>query len=207
MNGMETVVPVLLLILFPPQAEATLLAKDDGIIAGLGVVDMVFRMQDPSCSVQWTVKEGDRVTYGQRFGTVRGPARALLIGERVALNLMQRMSGVATSTRKMVEAIGAQKTKVSTRDSLAEYEYWKDDLFTTFSHSRVCNRAAQILETRKTIPGLRLLDKWAVLIGGGSNHRMGLFDMIMIKDNHVAAAGGIVHAIQRAEAYLTDHGK
>ncbi|KAF5836838.1 quinolinate phoshoribosyltransferase [Dunaliella salina] len=122
--------------------------------------------------VSWSTKDGDQVQAGQQFGTVRGRASSILVAERVALNFMQRMSGVATATAAMVKEAQASK----------------------------------ILETRKTVPGLRLLDKWAVLIGGGHNHRMGLFDMMMIKDNHVTAAGGIPAAIARAEAYIADKG-
>lgn len=156
----------------PPEilAEATFLAKADGVLAGTAVAEMVFLEVDKDLKVQWTLEDGDIVTKGKEFGKVRGRARSILVGERVALNFMQRMSGIATATKKMAEAA----------------------------------KPARILETRKTVPGLRLLDKWAVLIGGGENHRMGLFDMVMIKDNHIAAAGGIPQAVAATQKYLQD---
>jgi len=112
------------------------------------------------------------VKVGDVLGTVEGKAWSVLLGERLALNFMQRMSGVATLTRRMKEKLGDGP------------------------------EATKILDTRKTVPGLRVLDKWAVLIGGGTCHRIGLFDMMMIKDNHIAAAGGIVAALRRADAFL-----
>lgn len=153
------------------QAHATFLAKATGVIAGLSVVDLVFATVDSSLKVTWSAADGDTVTKGDKFGVVHGSAISILTGERVALNILQRMSGIATATTAMVKA--------------------------TQGHT------ARILETRKTVPGLRLLDKWAVLIGGGQNHRMGLYDMIMIKDNHIAAAGGIAAAVHGAEAYMS----
>jgi nicotinate-nucleotide pyrophosphorylase (carboxylating) len=135
---------------------------------------MVFSTVDPNLKVQWTLQDSDRVTRGVQFGTVRGSARSILVAERIALNFMQRMSGIATATAEMVAA--------------AE------------------GHPAQILETRKTVPGLRVIDKWAVLLGGGANHRIGLYDMMMIKDNHIAAAGGIAAAVAKAEAYIQSHG-
>ncbi len=151
------------------QATAYFLAKADGVLAGLQVAERVFALMDPAVEITWTQQDGDAVTTGTTFGTVTGPARALLIGERLALNLMQRMSGIATATRRMVDAVGPHPTR--------------------------------ILDTRKTVPGLRYLDKAAVALGGGKNHRIGLFDMILIKDNHIAAAGGIRPAIRAAQAY------
>lgn len=150
-------------------AEAGFLAKATGVVAGLAVVDRVFQAVDPGVSVTWTLRDGDRVRSGQRFGSVNGPARALLSGERLALNLLQRMSGIATATRAMVDAIGPHPTR--------------------------------LLDTRKTVPGLRGLDKWAVLLGGGHNHRIGLYDQILVKDNHIAACGGVREAIRAANAY------
>eukprot|EP00798_Chlamydomonas_sp_ICE-L_P010110 gene10110-8012_t len=161
------------------QAVAKFLAKADGVLAGLSIADDVFQIVDPSLKVTWTAKDGDEVTSGTYFGTVTGSARSILVAERVALNFMQRMSGVASATKKMVDIANAASA------SAAE--------------------PCKILETRKTVPGLRLLDKWAVLIGGGANHRMGLYDMMMIKDNHVAAAGGIAAAVQRAEEYIKEN--
>lgn len=154
------------------QATATFLAKADGVIAGLTVAEMVFEEVDPSLKVEWAVSEGDVISYGMKFGTVNGPAISLLTAERVALNFMQRMSGIATATKIMADAA----------------------------------KPARILETRKTVPGLRVLDKWAVLIGGGENHRMGLYDMLMIKDNHVAAAGGMTAAVTRSREYMKGRG-
>jgi len=124
-------------------------------VAGLEVASRVFALVDPSVRVDWKARDGDRVQRGAHVGVITGPARAVLTGERLALNLLQRMSGIATATRRMVDAVGPHP--------------------------------AQILDTRKTVPGLRYLDKWAVVLGGGTNHRFGLFDMILIKDNHIAA--------------------
>eukprot|EP00882_Tetradesmus_deserticola_P026753 GHRQ01029543.1.p1 GENE.GHRQ01029543.1~~GHRQ01029543.1.p1 ORF type:complete len:254 (+),score=112.15 GHRQ01029543.1:635-1396(+) len=118
--------------------------------------------------------DGDAVQYGVEFGVVSGSARSILVAERICLNFMQRMSGIATATAAMVAA--------------------------------AAGHAAKILDTRKTAPGLRLLDKWAVALGGGTPHRMGLYDMMMIKDNHIAAAGGISQAVAAAEAYIQQHG-
>jgi nicotinate-nucleotide pyrophosphorylase (carboxylating) len=153
-------------------AEAEFLAKSPGIVAGIEVVKRVFRALDGGISLSWTVEDGDRVEPGQRFGTVAGPAHALLSGERVALNLLQRMSGIATATRGMVDAIG--------------------------------DRPTRLLDTRKTVPGLRALDKWAVLLGGGHNHRIGLYDQVLVKDNHIAACGGIREAIRAANAFRAE---
>jgi len=138
------------------------------VMAGLYVASSVFKMVDESVVLKWMVNDGDTVQKGQTLGVLTGPARAILVGERVALNYMQRMSGIATQTAAMAKAVGC------------------------------CTRAT-VLDTRKTVPGLRLLDKWAVKIGGGENHRIGLYDMMMIKDNHIAAAGGIRQAIEAAE--------
>lgn len=152
------------------QAEGRFLAKADGVLAGKFVAERVFALVDEALQVEWTANDGDFLTKGTYFGTVKGKARSLLVAERLALNLMQRMSGIATATQLMVEAVKPHH--------------------------------AQILDTRKTVPGLRFLDKWAVKIGGGTNHRIGLFDMVMIKDNHITASGSITNAIQAARAYL-----
>lgn len=156
----------------PPddQGVASFLAKADGVLAGAAVANMVFQAVDPQLKAEWAVVDGSEITKGMRIGEVRGSVHSLLRAERVALNFMQRMSGVATATKRMADAA----------------------------------QPARILETRKTVPGLRLLDKWSVLIGGGENHRMGLFDMLLIKDNHVAAAGGITPAVTRACKYLAE---
>jgi nicotinate-nucleotide pyrophosphorylase (carboxylating) len=150
-------------------ADATLtgrfIAKADGIIAGLEVARLTFALIDERVRVEFSIHDGDPVTKGQVFGTVNGPTRALLSGERTALNFLQRMSGIATLTHQFVEAVKPHR--------------------------------AIILDTRKTAPGLRLLDKWAVKLGGGANHRSGLFDMVLIKNNHLTAVGSITAAINR----------
>ena len=155
------------------QAEGMFLAKEPGVVAGLYVAARVFSFLDPSLAVTWSCRDGDAVEAGDTIGTVHGAARSMLCGERLALNFMQRMSGISTATRRMVEAARPHR--------------------------------ARILDTRKTAPGLRVLDKWAVLLGGGVNHRVGLFDMILIKDNHIAAAGGIAPAIEAARRYRERH--
>ena len=141
------------------------LAKGTGVVAGLAVTERVFRQLDPEVEFRYEVGDGVMVEPGMILAGVRGRGRAILSGERVALNLLQRMSGIATQTRRFVDAV---------------------------SHTR-----AVILDTRKTAPGLRVLDKWAVVLGGGQNHRFGLYDMAMIKDNHIAAVGGITEAVNR----------
>ncbi|CAB4295755.1 unnamed protein product [Prunus armeniaca] len=150
------------------EVEAHFLAKENGIIAGISLAEMVFHEVDPSLKVEWSQKDGDSVHKGLDFGKVYGRAHSIVVAERVALNFMQRMSGVATLTKAMADLASP----------------------------------ARILETRKTAPGLRLVDKWAVLIGGGRNHRMGLFDMVMIKDNHISIAGGITNALKSVDLYL-----
>lgn len=152
------------------SASAELIAKEDGILAGRMVFDEVFRQIDPAIRIEWHADDGGSLHKGSRVASLQGSAHGLLSGERTALNLLQRMSGIATATRAMVEAVRPHPTR--------------------------------ILDTRKTAPGLRLLDKWAVLLGGGQNHRIGLFDMILIKENHIAAAGGITAALQGARAWI-----
>ncbi|HPR32372.1 MAG TPA: carboxylating nicotinate-nucleotide diphosphorylase [Prolixibacteraceae bacterium] len=152
-------------LLIPAGTEKTarLIAKAGGVIAGLPVVEAVFRKLDPNIVFSPGVSDGDRVEPGQQICMLRGSYRALLTGERLALNFLQRMSGIATETARYVEVLRGYKT--------------------------------QILDTRKTVPGLRMLDKYAVKAGGGANHRIGLFDMVLIKDNHIAVAGGITKAV------------
>jgi nicotinate-nucleotide pyrophosphorylase (carboxylating) len=150
--------------------EGELVAKDDGIVAGLDVARQVFAQLDSRVKWAVPVQDGDRVHSGQIIARLCGPGRALLTGERVALNLLQRMSGIASLTRRYVDAV---------RDTGAR---------------------AAILDTRKTAPGLRALDKWAVRLGGGQNHRSGLYDMVLIKDNHIAAVGSIEEAVRRVRA-------
>ncbi|PAN13722.1 hypothetical protein PAHAL_2G360200 [Panicum hallii] len=150
------------------EAEATFIAKADGVIAGISLADMIFNQVDPSLKVEWFESDGNYVHKGLQFGKVYGCARSIIVAERVVLNFMQRMSGIATLTKAMSDAA----------------------------------RPACILETRKTAPALRLVDKWAVLIGGGKNHRLGLFDMVMIKDNHISVAGGIANAMRSVDQFL-----
>ena len=146
----------------------TMLAKASGVVAGLTVAEQSFLQVDPDVQFTRLVEDGAPVEPGMSLATVQGSARALLIGERVALNFLQRMSGIATATSHYVAAVAGTR--------------------------------ARILDTRKTVPGLRLLDKWAVVLGGGHNHRIGLYDMAMIKDNHIAAAGGITAAVERVRS-------
>jgi nicotinate-nucleotide pyrophosphorylase (carboxylating) len=152
----------------PAWYEGDLVAKEGGVIAGLDVARQVFARLDPR--VAWTdlVRDGDQVRSGQTIARIYGPGRALLTGERVALNLLQRMSGIASLTRRYVDAVSGTR--------------------------------AIILDTRKTAPGLRALDKWAVHLGGGQNHRSGLYDMALIKDNHIAAVGSISEAVRRVRS-------
>jgi nicotinate-nucleotide pyrophosphorylase (carboxylating) len=153
-------------------AEANLngrfVAKAAGIVAGLEVAKLTFALLDERVEFTPRVTAGDPVEIGQVIATLSGSGRAVLSGERVALNFLQRMSGIATLTRRFVEAV--QGTP------------------------------AVILDTRKTAPGLRLLDKWAVRLGGGQNHRFGLYDMVLIKDNHITAVGSISQAVERVRA-------
>jgi nicotinate-nucleotide pyrophosphorylase (carboxylating) len=156
-----------------PQDNAALarfIVKQDGIVCGLPLLDLVFREFSPDVHIDIKVEEGAMITAGTIIATVEGPAHALLAAERTALNFMQRMSGVATKTRQYVDAIAG-------------------------THAR-------ILDTRKTIPGWRLLDKYATGIGGAVNHRIGLYDMVMIKDNHITACGGIRQAVERCLSEL-----
>ncbi len=144
------------------------MAKEAGIVAGLEVAKLTFALLDKRVEFTPRVTDGDPVEIGQVIATLSGTGRAVLSGERVALNFLQRMSGIATLTRHFVEAV--QGTP------------------------------AVILDTRKTAPGLRLLDKWAVRLGGGQNHRFGLYDMVLIKDNHITAVGSISQAVERVRA-------
>jgi nicotinate-nucleotide pyrophosphorylase (carboxylating) len=148
-------------------ARAVVMCRQEAVICGQPWFDAAVLKLDPAAKVAWTVAEGSHVPAGTRVCAVSGNARALLSAERVALNFLQTLSGVATVTRRYVEAIA------STR--------------------------ARIVDTRKTLPGLRLAQKYAVRIGGGSNHRIGLYDAMLIKENHIAAAGGIRQAITRAQ--------
>ncbi|MEJ2055594.1 MAG: carboxylating nicotinate-nucleotide diphosphorylase [Calditrichaceae bacterium] len=148
------------------QLTGVLIAKAEGILAGLEIFREVMITVDQNIQIKYLLNDGSLVKPGEKIAVVSGPGRALLSGERVALNLLQRMSGIATQTRKLVKAVDGTK--------------------------------AVILDTRKTVPGLRVLDKMAVKTGGGKNHRFGLFDMVLIKDNHISAAGGITGAVNKA---------
>ncbi len=150
--------------------EAKLLVKQQGIIAGVEVAQKVFAMIDKNLEINIFIKDGQKINYGDIVFNIKGKIRNILQAERLVLNIMQRMSGIATQTNIYQEKISDLKTK--------------------------------ILDTRKTSPGLRLLEKMAVRIGGGLNHRMGLYDMIMLKDNHIDFAGGIEKAILSTNEYL-----
>jgi nicotinate-nucleotide pyrophosphorylase (carboxylating) len=148
------------------KAKGFILAKEAGVVAGLMVAKEVFRQLDPRIKFAPRVKDGARVKKGKILANISGPARGILTGERVALNFLQRLSGVATLTDQYVSRVTSRESRV------------------------------QILDTRKTTPGLRALEKYAVKTGGGVNHRFGLFDAILIKDNHIALAGGIKKAVE-----------
>ncbi len=149
-----------------------LMSKDMGIIAGIEVARMVFNQTDPSIEIETFKKDGDTIKCGDTVFIVTGPAQSMLTAERTVLNFMQRMSGIATTTRKYVQQLEDTETK--------------------------------LLDTRKTTPNMRIFEKYAVLIGGAENHRFGLFDMIMLKDNHIDFAGGIEAAIDKTSAYLKE---
>ena len=149
--------------------EVELLAKQDGVIAGLGVFKRVFELLDEKTQTVFYFQDGDTVKKGDLVGIVRGDIRVLLSGERTALNYLQRMSGIATYTRSIVELLKGSKTK--------------------------------LLDTRKTTPNMRIFEKYAVKVGGGCNHRYNLSDGILLKDNHIGAAGGVREAVQMAKAY------
>ncbi|MBB5395566.1 carboxylating nicotinate-nucleotide diphosphorylase [Mucilaginibacter sp. AK015] len=157
------------------QGKAKLLVKDTGILAGVELAREIFREVDPNLRLNVFLNDGAEVKPKDIAFEVEGDARSILKAERLVLNCMQRMSGIATNTNHIVRLLQGTNTKV--------------------------------LDTRKTTPGLRYLEKWAVRIGGGVNHRFGLYDMILIKDNHVDYSGGIRQAIENANKYLTDTGK
>lgn len=152
------------------NAEAILLVKSEGIISGLEVAERIFKLLDKKVSFKKFVNDGDRVTQNQVVALIKGTARAILTGERTALNFLQRMSAISTLTNQFVSEISHTKTK--------------------------------ILDTRKTSPCLRYFDKYAVRIGGGINHRFGLFDMVLIKDNHIAVSGSITNAVNECRIFL-----
>lgn len=149
--------------------EVELLSKADGVVAGLPVFARVFTLLDEETDFTFYVKDGDRVSKGQKLAVIRGDIRALLSGERVALNYLQRLSGVATYTNRVVKLLEGSGIK--------------------------------LLDTRKTTPNMRLLEKYAVTVGGGCNHRYNLSDGILLKDNHIGAAGSVAKAVAMAKAY------
>lgn len=151
------------------EGEVELICKENGVIAGLEVFKRVFELLDSETKVEFFCKEGDKVENGQKLAIIRGDIRVLLSGERTALNYLQRMSGIATYTRKIADLLEGSKTK--------------------------------LLDTRKTTPNMRVFEKYAVKVGGGYNHRFNLSDGILLKDNHIAAAGGVKEAVQMAKEY------
>jgi nicotinate-nucleotide pyrophosphorylase (carboxylating) len=150
------------------MARAVMIAKADGVLAGLSVACRTFTLVDHFITWEPHVADGEVVATGTPLATIIGPAQGILTGERVALNVLQRLSGTATLTRRFVEAVAGTK--------------------------------ARIVDTRKTTPGLRVLEKYAVRVGGGHNHRIGLYDAVLIKDNHLAAGGGVRATVARARA-------
>ena len=157
------------------QGKATLYVKDDGVLAGVELAQLIFHRYDPKLKMETFINDGAEVKKGDIAFTLTGSSRSILATERLVLNFMQRMSGIATQTRQIVKLI--EGTSV------------------------------QLLDTRKTTPGIRYMEKWAVRIGGGGNHRFALYDMIMLKDNHVDYAGGVKPAIERTNEYLRTTGR
>ena len=152
------------------QSRAQLLIKDDGIIAGIALAEAIFHAYDQQLKVAMQIKDGDQVKKGDVGFIVEGSARSILTMERLVLNCLQRMSGIATYTHSL--------------------------------SSMISHTSAKLLDTRKTTPNFRAMEKWAVAIGGGTNHRFGLYDMVMLKDNHIDFAGGIHKAIRSVQQYL-----
>lgn len=152
------------------QSKGIIHLKDNGIMAGLPVAEAVFSLVDDRLKFEPKVREGQAASYGTVLAEVTGSTRSILLGERLALNLMQRMSGIATRTRQFVDALQGLPVR--------------------------------LVDTRKTTPGHRLLEKYAVRVGGGHNHRFGLYDAVMIKDNHIKGAGGIAEAIRAARSQI-----
>lgn len=152
------------------ESKGIIHAKQDGIIAGMPVAQLVFEVVDPNLAFTALVQDGQRVAKGTVLAKVEGGTHSILTGERLALNLLQRLSGIATRTRTFVDALGGLPVR--------------------------------LVDTRKTTPGHRMLEKYAVRTGGGSNHRFGLYDAVMIKDNHIKGAGGIAQAVSRARGNI-----
>lgn len=157
------------------HGKADLIVKEEGILAGVELAQMIFKRFDPTLEIKVFFQDGSNVKSGDVAFTVSGRTRSILSTERVVLNFMQRMSGIATQTNQITKLIGNSETK--------------------------------LLDTRKTTPGIRYIEKWAVRIGGGYNHRFALYDMIMLKDNHIDYAGGIQKAIVRVHEYLKTRNK
>jgi nicotinate-nucleotide pyrophosphorylase (carboxylating) len=153
--------------------RAKLLIKDDGVIAGLELAEMIFKAFDPRLTVELLLNDGDQVKFGDIGLIVSGPSASILTSERLVLNCMQRMSGIATLTNRLTQ--------------------------------KILHTKARLMDTRKTTPNFRLMEKWAVHIGGGVNHRFALYDLVMLKDNHVDFAGGIRAAIERTKTYLAEN--
>jgi nicotinate-nucleotide pyrophosphorylase (carboxylating) len=157
------------------RGKARLLVKEPGILAGVELAEMIFKRFDPNLKIEVMLKDGAQVKVGDVAFVIEGSSRSILSTERLVLNFMQRMSGIATQTNRICQLIEGTSVR--------------------------------LLDTRKTTPGIRFLEKWAVRIGGGYNHRFALYDMIMLKDNHIDYAGGIRPAIERTQAYLKETGK
>jgi nicotinate-nucleotide pyrophosphorylase (carboxylating) len=157
------------------RGKARLLVKEPGILAGVELAEMIFKRFDPNLKIEVMLKDGAQVKVGDVAFVIEGSSRSILSTERLVLNFMQRMSGIATQTNRICQLIEGTSVR--------------------------------LLDTRKTTPGIRFLEKWAVRIGGGYNHRFALYDMIMLKDNHIDYAGGIRPAIERTKAYLKETGK
>lgn len=155
------------------QGQAQLIIKQDGIIAGIQLAEMVFKHYDPSLEVDILIQDGNKVSSGQIGFSVKGSAASILTTERLVLNCMQRMSGIATKTHQLNQLIAHTKAK--------------------------------LMDTRKTTPNFRMMEKWAVVLGGGINHRFALYDMVMLKDNHIDFAGGIRNAILSTKKYLASN--
>lgn len=152
------------------ESKGVIHAKEAGIVAGMPVAELVFETVDPSLTFTALVRDGDEVEKGTVLAEVEGSTHRILTGERLALNLLQRLSGIATRTRSFVDVLKGLPTR--------------------------------LVDTRKTTPGHRMLEKYAVRVGGGANHRFGLYDAVMIKDNHIKGAGGIAQAVSRARAHI-----
>jgi nicotinate-nucleotide pyrophosphorylase (carboxylating) len=153
------------------QSSATIITREDAVVCGIAWVNEVFRQLDPNLKVSWTVSDGDAISVDQTLCTLEGNARALLTGERAALNFLQTLSGTATTSRHYAHLM---------------------------ANAGGAGQKIRVLDTRKTLPGLRLAQKYAVKVGGCDNHRIGLYDAFLIKENHIAACGGIARAVAQA---------